>query len=327
MGMRTDISEKLALAEASAWLVRLQGSGRTPASEAAFRAWLAEDPAHARAFSRVTDTWDIIPGAARPQPARASSPSRRPRWLAIAASLALAISAMGMSWLVLRDPVYQTGVGEQQMVTLDDGTRVTLNTDTRLSVDYSAGLRRIQLDRGEALFEVARNPSRPFVVRAGDEQIRALGTTFMVRNEDARLDVLLIEGKVQVSRGQVPDKDKGGTARDAVVLMPGERLTLRDGAAHRTLDRPPVDEMTAWRRGEAMFDNVTLGEAVAEINRYGKAQVRIEDPALAGLRISGVFATRDPAEFANVIAKLHDLQVTRNGEDVLLQAEPRQRRD
>lgn len=321
MIMRTDISENLALAEASAWLVRLQGSGRTPASEAAFRAWLAEDPAHARAFSRVTDTWEIIPGAAWPQAAKAASRAlRRPPWLAVAASVAFLCVVTLMSLRALGDTVYQTHVGEQQTVTLDDGSRITLNTNTRLSVDYSGTQRRIHLDRGEALFEVAKNPQRPFTVQAGDEQVRALGTTFMVRSEQQRLDVLLIEGSVRVSHVG----DTGPAARDIapVVLVPGERLALRDGVAERRLDRPPVEEMTAWRRGEAMFDNVTLAEAVAEINRYGKVQVRIEDPALAKLRISGVFATRDPAEFASVIAQLHDLDVVSTPGGVALKASP-----
>lgn len=318
MSMRTDITENLALAEASAWLVRLQGSGRTPAAEAAFRVWLAEDPAHARAFARVTDTWDIIPGAAaRARPAALKN-AKRTRWLAVAASLAFLVTAGVLSLQSLRDPVYQTRVGGQQTVTLDDGSRITLNTNTRLSVDYSAEQRRIYLEHGEALFEVAKNPRRPFTVHAGEEQVRALGTTFMVRSERERLDVLLIEGSVRVSAD--PESNRDPERAEPIVLVPGERLALRDGKAERTLDRPPVEEMIAWRRGEAMFDNATLAEAVAEINRYGKTQVRIEDPAVAKLRISGVFATRDPAEFANVIAKLHDLEVVPARDGVTLRA-------
>ena len=205
---------------------------------------------------------------------------------------------------------------------LDDGTRLTLNTNTRVSVHYSQGLRRVSLDHGEAMFEVAKNPQRPFIVEAGDEQVRALGTTFVVRHDTDRMDVLLIEGRVQVT-------SKSGTATreaaPAVVLQPGQRLSLRGPDVAQSLDRPPVEEVTAWRRSEAMFDNATLAEAVAEINRYGKTQVEISDPAVAALRVSGVFATRDPVEFANVIAKLHDLEVVPTSDGVALAANHRQR--
>jgi transmembrane sensor len=318
MSTRSNIAEHLALAEASAWLVRLQPGSRTPAYEAAFRVWLAEDPMHAQAFARVTETWDIIPGAARPAAARATRPSRQPRFMAMAASLAFLIATVTAVLFALYGNVYQTQVGEQQTVVLEDGSRITLNTDTRLSVDYRQNLRSIRLDHGEALFEVAKNPQRPFVVQAGNERVRALGTIFMVRNEPDRLDVLLIEGRVQVT--QSADARKDVPATPPVVLEPGERLVQRNDEAAPILDRPPVEEATAWRRGEAMFDNATLAEAVAEINRYGKAQVRADDPHVAALRISGVFATRDPVEFANVIAKLHGLQVVRTKNGVALRA-------
>jgi len=314
--MRDNISENLALAEASAWLVRLQGSGRTPAAEAAFRAWLAEDTTHAHAFARATDTWDLIPGATvQSTPPDVARLVKRVRWPAVAASITfLAISGL-LLLRTLSAPVYQTGVGEQQAFVLDDGSRITLNTDTRLSVDYSTEQRRIHLERGEALFEVAKNARRPFTVQVGDEQVRALGTTFTVRSERKFLDVLLIEGSVQVSHNPPSD---GSAQTGPVVLVPGERLALRDGVAKRTLDPSRVEEMTAWRRGEAMFDNATLAEAVAEINRYGKTHVRIDDPALAQLRISGIFATRDPVEFAHVIASLHGLEVVATRDEVLL---------
>ncbi|HEX2013527.1 MAG TPA: FecR domain-containing protein [Roseateles sp.] len=307
--MRRDVVEDLALAEASLWLVRLQDPARTATVESAFRAWLAEDSRHARAFSRVTDTWEIVPGAVRQAAAATKTaewPVRPMRWMALTAGMACMVAVAGVVLQLLRDPVYQTSVGEQRMVTLADGSRLTLNTSTRLVVDYGDKQRRIRLERGEALFEVAKNPQRPFVVEAGSEQVRALGTTFVVRNQAKRVDVMLIEGRVQVDR-QIASAAAGVRAAP-ILLAPGERMVLRAEAAAPAVDRPAVEEVTAWRRGEAMFDNATLAEAVAEINRYGKTQVSIGDPALAGLRISGVFATRDTAEFAHVVAKLHGLE-------------------
>jgi len=107
-------------------------------------------------------------------------------------------------------------------------------------------------------------------------------------------------------------------AAPTVSLRPGERLALHGHGATPIIDRPEVEGVTAWRRGEAMFNDASLKDAIAEINRYGKVQLRVDDPAIAALRVSGVFATRDSIEFANVIAKLHRLDVVQvNGVLVL----------
>jgi Fe2+-dicitrate sensor, membrane component len=196
--MRTDheIFEDLVLAEASAWLARLQGSSRTAAAEAAFKAWVAEDVVHARAFARVTETWDIIPGAAQLNNVQAIARTRPRRRVleALAACLLLAAIGGGVTLYKLRDPVYQTMVGGQQTVMLDDGTRITLNTDTRLTVAYSKTERRIVLNHGEAIFKDTENPHRPFIVQAGDRRVRALGTAFDVRSDPRLLEVTLMEG-------------------------------------------------------------------------------------------------------------------------------------
>jgi transmembrane sensor len=322
MRTRPDIHEDLVLAEASAWLTRLQGSARTPAAERAFRAWLAEDKAHARAFARVNHAWDIIPGAAAYHKDAARPPSQRRRQqqiFAVAASIALFMVLAG--GYALRDPVYRTGVGEQKALTLDDGSRITLNTDTQLVVSYRKSERHIRLERGEAMFEVAKNPQRPFIVTAGREQVRALGTTFLVRNDADQLAVLLIEGRVEVSEGASQHSDK--SSKQAVTLAPGERLVLSPSNAkqaldHLKLDHPKVEEATAWRQGEVIFDNTTLGDAAAELNRYASTHLHLDDPSLAQLRVSGVFATRDPVEFANAVAKLHDLNVVQTEDGVVL---------
>src|SRR5580692_464665 len=148
-----DFSTDVVMADAAAWIARLQRADRTQATEAAFHEWL-KDPAHARAFARVADLWEIIPGAAQLRAARAP-PEREPllrRLLlpaGVAAALAIGIT-MYLAWL----PAYRTAVGQQQVLTLADDTRVALNTDSHLTVNYSARERRVKLDRGEALFEV-----------------------------------------------------------------------------------------------------------------------------------------------------------------------------
>lgn len=319
MHMQPETFEDLVLAEAAAWLTRLQGAERTEAAEAAFKAWLAEDAAHARAFARVTDTWDIIPGAAT-LAAEASVPrARRPRqrtWLAAAACLAGVLIAGTGTWMYLRDPVYRTAVGEQRTVTLSDGTSIMLNTDTELTVSYRKTERLIKLERGEAYFDDVTNPNRPFVVQVGDRQVRALGTVFDVRRNVDSLAVLLVAGGVEVSQRQ--DAASDARPAQAVVLSPGERLTLDDQGG-KVLDRPKPAEITAWSKGQLMFDNATLGDAITEFDRYGGTPVELGDPALASLGVSGVFAIRDPGEFAGAVAQLHGLKVVRSNGKVLIE--------
>jgi transmembrane sensor len=140
-----------------------------------------------------------------------------------------------------------------------------------------------------------------------------LGTTFTVRNDGRKVAVVLVEGRVEVTR-QTPRQKK---AVPVTVLAPGERLTVRADAG-AAIDHPRVEAVTAWRRGEVMFDGASLIDAAAEFNRYGGTQVQVGDPALAALRLSGVFQTHDPAEFARVAAELYDLQVDREGDRLVL---------
>lgn len=324
--MRTqpEIFEDLVLAEASAWLARLQGPGRTDAAEAAFKTWLAEDAAHARAFARVTDIWDIIPGAVQFSNASTAAQARRPRqqrqrqrwWLATAACLACVLMAGAGAWLYLRDPIYRTAIGEQRTVALSDGTYITLNTDTALTVSYRQAVRRIHLEHGEAMFEVAKNRQRPFIVQAGNEQVRALGTVFDVRSDPNSIIVSLLNGRVEVSPHPVTRSPV--QLAQTTVLSPGERITLNSRGG-QTLDRPSMAEMTAWRQGEVMFDNVTLADAIAELDRYGDTRVELGDPTLAPLRVSGVFAIRNPGEFASTVAQLHGLTVVRSNDRTIIE--------
>lgn len=295
-------------AEAAAWLARLHGPYRSADTDAALRVWLKADAAHQDAFERATEVWEMIPGTA-PQSGSAPAPSRRGRRPALAAAFAifLVLLLAGGVWLSQRPPVHETPVGGQQVVLLADGTRVSLNTDSRIALLYSEGERRVRLDRGEALFEVAHNPARPFIVEAGSEQVRALGTTFIVRRDgEQKLAVTLLEGRVRVS-----DPVR------AAVLAPGERLTVTSSAG-AALDRPSIDTVAAWRRGEVVFEDTTLIEAAAELNRYSETRLTIVDPSLATLRISGVFSTGDIGEVAEAIAALHRLRAARDGDTIRL---------
>jgi transmembrane sensor len=310
-----DISDEMLIADAAAWIARLQRGDRTRATEAAFHEWL-NDPAHARAFAQVADVWEIIPGAAQSREKSGRSGSFRPvvRGALVAAAV-LAVVALGAMYLT-RTQGYHTAIGQQQVLTLADESRVALNTDSRLTVDYSNKERRVTLDRGEALFEVAQSTDRAFIVQAGDTEVRALGTKFDVRRSDGRVIVVLLEGKVEVTN-KPPVLAK--PVRVAT-LSPGQRLTLGTDDGVTTVDRPNVEAATAWRRGEVMFEDAKLSEAVAEMNRYARIRVTLADPELENLRVSGVFESQGAEEFAESMAVLHHLRMERQGNALILSA-------
>ena len=305
-------------AEAAAWLARLESTGRTEATEAGLRAWLEADASHRTAFEKAMDLWAILPGAAalrdgasagEPEPGLAFGAwlAKRARSLALVASLLLVVLISG--WWVLQQPTgYSTAVGEQKVATLEDGTRIALNTDTHLNVRYEEKRRSIVLDDGEAMFEVARNPARPFVVTAGNKSVTAIGTSFIVRKTGGVVTVTLISGKVRVD---THPSAAGAPAVQSTMLTPGERFAAAGDAA--AMVTPVSSEAaTAWRRGQVMFNDMPLSAAIAELNRYGGPQIDVADPRLGGLTVSGVFATNDTAEFADAVAALHGLTVDRD---------------
>lgn len=215
------------------------------------------------------------------------------------------------NWL---NPSFSTGIGEQRVLRLEDGSRITLNANTRLSVDYDNARRHVAITEGEAYFSVAKNPARPFVVTAGTLQVRALGTAFVVRTEQARTAVTLVEGKVSVK----PVTDAARPAAPAeVVLSPGRRL-LQAAAGPPRVDRPRLESVTAWRRGEVILNHTPLLEAIVELNRYDETQLVIDDPRIADLPISGIYQAGDSSVFAETMAKLYDLKVMKRDEQLHL---------
>jgi transmembrane sensor len=295
-------------AEAAAWVARLHGSERSRALEDGLKRWLKADPTHARAFELATEAWEIggsIPGAALPRMAdqftdRRSERTPVRRSLALAAMLSVVVVG-ALVYLNRAEPVVSTALGEQRMLTLDDGSRIFLNTDTQLIVEETPARRHVRLDSGEALFDVAKDPRRPFVVTAGDKEVVALGTSFVVRRDTRQLAITLMEGKVAVSSA-VPD------SKAETVLRPGQRLTFLDHTPP-SLDEPELQDVTAWRRGEVILDNTRLQEAVEEMNRYSAVKLVVDDSRSAEIRVSGIFRAGDSARFARAVGETYHLDV------------------
>jgi transmembrane sensor len=298
-------------AEAAVWLARLHSEQRTASTERAFRAWFTADPMHAAAFERITNTWEAARGVSQAVDSwQAETASRaqatRIRRKTVAAALALIVLVVTGSWILQsalrfsKAQVVETSLGERRSLVLPDGTRLVLNTDSRVTLRFDEAARRLTLNKGQAHFNVATAPARPFIVEAGGRQIVATGTVFDVRWTNAKLSVVLFEGHVSVSpvSGARENPDAG-----IVILEPGQRAQFENtGTIVRSVKR--LDREDAWIGGRAVFDNTRLGDAVAEMNRYTRKRIEISDSSVAEWRISGTFSTDDVDAFARSLVDL-----------------------
>jgi transmembrane sensor len=230
-----------------------------------------------------------------------------------------------VGWLTVWNagPDISTRVGEQRTITLSDGSRVALNTDTRIVVGRWNGTREIRLVRGEAYFEVAKNLDQPFVVIAGEKKVVAIGTTFDVRlrsnSRGEEVSVTLVEGKVAVTNLDVAPQTVFNANVPVPILTAGQRMVVAEaeqGAGK--IDLPKLDTVTSWRRGEIVLDNTRLADAIIELNRYSAISLTIDDPATANLAISGIFRTGDTDAFANAVATFYGLTVVRQSQKLVI---------
>jgi transmembrane sensor len=303
-------------AEAATWIARLRDEQRGPDVETKLREWLGESDEHRRAFQRMTQIWEqagnIRMRAQTDVSAVRAGRSRFSPWAAAAAAALVLVVIASLYW---RDNAFTTAVGQQRVRVLRDGTRVVLNTDTRIEVNYDEHFRRVRLVRGEARFDVSKHPTWPFLVSAGGQEIRALGTSFIVRQDnDQDLSIMLVDGRISVTPvtgiGEAPPQAPQ-------VLVPGQRLVI---AQHRApaVDRPELSRVTAWERGQVEFDATPLEDATTEMNRYTTTHVIVSDPEVAKLRIGGVFRAGDSDEFVKVVTSALGLQAERNGTNIVL---------
>jgi len=311
-------------AEAAVWVARLHSDVRSDQTERGFRAWLAEDPQHGAAFERLTNTWEATDNLRRgrllERPRNIREAQRASRRNAITAITAAAACAAGVSALLIpsasdpRREVIETALGERRSVSLSDGSRVMLNTASRVVIAYTPSHRTLTLEKGQARFDVARNIARPFVVRAGGQQIIALGTAFDVRWTDAQLSIVLFEGRVAVIPANEPPSALGGAG---VTLEPGERLQFAQPVL-AVKSEPQLEREEAWVSGRAIFNSTPLSDAVDEMNRYTRRKLQLSDPELAALEISGTFSVDDAEAFARALAEIFSLEIQQTGDAIVV---------
>jgi transmembrane sensor len=272
---------------AAAWHVRLSSEETNEADWLQFEVWLAQSPENARAYDEVEALWAELDEVQLPAAAPAKivplRPGRRifrPAWgAAIAASLAAAV-ALG---LMMRDRaptiVYATAKGEQREIALADGTRLRLNSGSRVSVRLGRHERRVELAQGEAAFDVAHNPARPFVVEVGDREIRDVGTAFDVLRQPGQVDVAVRRGIVEVT----PRGGDGG-----VRLVQGQGVSHREGAAVPDVVRAvDPDAAFAWTEGRLVYRDAPLAQVAADLNRYLPTPIEVA-PDAGELRLTAV---------------------------------------
>lgn len=321
--MTVDEDADIRRKETASWFARLNQRKVAAADIKAFSAW-RRIPENAEAYDRMQAVWDATETladdpeiAALTKHARdAASASARARALFSdvlkplgAAGAMVAVLVVGFAvWGLSRPTPYATAIGEQRTVRLGDGSRITLDTASKVEVRLGRHRRSVVLVEGRALFDVEGDTDRPFVVTAGDTRVTAVGTRFDVRRVGSGARVVLVEGRVAVRDGKGPDH--------AWSLAPGQQvLTTAPRPAIAAIDVPTV---TSWASGRLTFRETPIGEAVAEVNRYSPRRIELRAADFAAIPVSGVFDTGDVDGFVAALTDLYPLRATRSADGTIV---------
>ena len=317
-----DAAQDPATDEAAAWLLRLRSAPDDAGLRAEFDVWLSRDPSHAEAWERAQQVWSLA-GVVGPAPRRRTSvltPASEGRlhgtsprvgqnkkaariWgfgLAVAASLSLVVVLFPLLQLQMQAD-YVSAVGEIRSIELADGSRVQLDSDSAIAIDYARDRRIVEILAGQAFFSVQNDRQRPFSVKADGVDVTVTGTEFEVRLASTDVSVGVAEGEVRVTR---PQKVKYGET-DATILIAGQglRVHVPDGA----VERMPVSlqSLASWRRGRLLIESATVGDLVQALRRYRSGAIVITDDTLAAKQVTGVFDLTDPLRALKTVVEPH----------------------
>lgn len=307
--------------EAADWLARLRGV-LSETDRADFQRWHDADPAHAEAYDRVKAVYDSAGLLAQTQlgrnrglPERKSSSWRRPYALAASVALLLVIAAAVlvrpaalMPQAEARILTFATRVGEIREIQLPDGSRMTLDTRTKVSIEIGGDRRQVTLREGRARFIVGSKDRRPFVVEAGMTRVTGHGSTFDVALHEGAANVHPIKGSVSLQSMN----DRIAPVR----LAPGQAILVSPNGDRRQHQARRSEAL--WPGGMLEFDDTSLGQAVVEANRYSHGRISLADPALASLRVNGVFRAGDLDGLARSLEAALSLRLERKGGQLIL---------
>lgn len=321
--------------QAARWVMRADASPLTSQEQTELDAWLATDPRHRGAYVRARARWmdlerfDALAAnlevtaeaAAPPLPTRMGR-----RFFLAAAAAGTAVCIGALTWRNWREDVYASNVGEVRRIALPDRSTLLLNTASEVRIAFDEIRRQVVLSRGEALFEVARDLSRPFLVQAGTVLVRAVAAVFLVRVFGERTEVTVKEGMVEVAGHQ------GAMTRMFATQKPQELEAIRTLTANQQLAAsssltPRIASVTseemrrqlAWREGMVIFDGQPLREAVEEVNRYNQRKIRVANAVLAGRPVVGMFRANDIESFAQATAAALGARVVIDGDAILIE--------
>jgi transmembrane sensor len=338
---------------AAAWLVRRDREEWNDADQAEFHAWLSASTAHRVAFIRLQAAWQQAGrlkalaagmtknGALLPSdrpgtllPAKSEAPLSRDenldaevaardtqrlrirvRRMMGASVAAVCLAAVVVGWVAWlhQGTAYRTAIGGIAAISMKDGSTVTLNTNSDIRVALSETERRVDLERGEAFFEVAKDHNRPFIVRVGDQRVIAVGTKFSVRREPNHVRVIVTEGRVRVEHSEPHHP-----AEVALISAGGVAVVGVAGVLVQDKSLSDAEERLSWRQGIVVFRETLLSDAVAEFNRYNTRQIYIEDSVLGSMRIGGHFRTHNAEGFVRLLADAFPIRVEDNGSRIVL---------
>lgn len=334
--LRHNQNKQLLSDQAIYWFVRLNSGDGGEIDTREFERWLVTSHAHRRAFEHVEEMWQKMDGlntASFPELDKAmacwerrdfSAKEAKPANLFSSFHFQLAMAAMvvviiagAWFWKSFQavSTSYRTAPGKQKTITLTDGSMIEMNTNTSLTVKMSAKFRKVILAGGEAFFTVAHEKKRPFEVHAGTGTIRALGTCFNVYKRLNGVTVSVVEGSVRICT----KADYGvTTAVHKEVLKQGRQLSYTQSGAISSLGAVNINEVSAWREGKLIFDEMPLAEVFREVNRYHTCQIHITDPNLKDLKVSGVFKSNDLDSVLGAIEQVLPVKARRVSRELVM---------
>ena len=306
---------------AALWVLRQEEPSWSAANQAELDEWLAQSDAHRAVFWRLECGWreaDRIASLGAPTHTDLHGVDRLSWWkpLALAASLLLVFTVSLVQWPfggTLEAPAmqFETSIGGHKVVSLPDGSRVELNTDTAIKAAVDDRSRAVWLERGEAFFDVAKQQAHEFVIYAGARKITVLGTKFSVRRDAGEVVVAVLEGRVRVDvPADGPDRNATITAGDVAIARGRSTLVTNSAEA--------VQQQLAWRSGRLLFDGATLAAAAEQFNRYNRKQLVIGDSDAAGIFVRGSFLARNVDGFAALLEEAYGLDVQNRAGRILL---------
>ena len=307
-------------AQASAWLRRREFEDWDAATQKEFEAWRKASSGHAVAYLRVEQIWrraDKLRVLKHPARTEKSLPTRLKSYFSKVGAAIVIAGLVGFATQIYfasgDTKTYATSVGTHETISLADGSKIELNTDTVLRVRVSQKGRTAELVKGEAYFQIRHDAAHPFIVTAADHRVTDLGTKFLVRRDQGPLEVTLLEGSARI-------ETVGSNALShAVVLRPGDvALATASSMSISRRSSQGLAAQFAWRQGLLVFNHTTLADAAAEFNRYNQTKLIIADRDIAARTIGGTFRTSDVEGFTEIARQLLNLRVEKLGGDIVI---------